>query len=263
MWENLFPGTFKKHSFWPHWLLEHSSSHLNTWTRTLDAILYVKIGILIQSPKTFSYVRKVKVSNALIFKLLFHSVKYHRTNLKWKGYLVPKFTFSFWKFWSLTGQQPSERSEQFGLGCRDSLVDLSVPSILHPQVRLPAHHLCFHQFIKLSNVEKTKINKKRPGLALFKNMWWNVFTYLASLATALMQIYLLPNYIIHFSISLSVYLSFFRLLAYLFTHPVVCISQAISLSHTHMKCPYHSHQVSCFIRKVRLTYQHNISYTST
>ena len=98
---------------------------------------------------------------------------------------MPKFTFSFWKFWSLTGQQPSERSEQFGLGCRDSLVDLSMPSILHPQVRLPAHHLCFHQFIKLSNVEKTKINKKRPGLALFKNMWWNVFTYLASLATAL------------------------------------------------------------------------------
>ena len=30
-----------------------------------------------------------------------------------------------------------------------------------------AHHLCFHQFIELCNVEKTKINKKGLGLAHF------------------------------------------------------------------------------------------------
>ena len=37
-----------------------------------------------------------------------------------------------------------------------------------PGFESQAHHLCFHQFIKkLCNVEKTKINKKRPRLAHF------------------------------------------------------------------------------------------------
>ena len=34
----------------------------------------------------------------------------------------------------------------------------------HPGFESQENHLQLHQFIKLCNVEKTKINKKRPGL---------------------------------------------------------------------------------------------------
>ena len=45
-------------------------------------------------------------------------------------------------------------------------VDSPVPSILPPGFESQAHHLCFYQFIfELCHVEKTKINKKRSGLA--------------------------------------------------------------------------------------------------
>ena len=48
-------------------------------------------------------------------------------------------------------------------------IRLRLPSCC-PGFESQAHHLCFHQFIKLCNVEKTKINKNRPGLAhFFKN----------------------------------------------------------------------------------------------
>ena len=50
---------------------------------------------------------------------------------------------------------------------RHSLVDLSPPSILLPWVRVPAHHLRFHQYIKLCNVEKTKINKRGRDWPIF------------------------------------------------------------------------------------------------
>ena len=36
-----------------------------------------------------------------------------------------------------------------------------------PRFEIQPHHLCFHKFIELCNVEKMKINKKRPGLAHF------------------------------------------------------------------------------------------------
>ena len=54
------------------------------------------------------------------------------------------------------------------MGCRHSSVDSSAPSILPPRFESQAHHLCFHQFKLICHVEKTKINKQRPGLAIFK-----------------------------------------------------------------------------------------------
>ena len=57
--------------------------------------------------------------------------------------------------------------DQFVGGCRHSLVDSTAPSIVLPRFESKEHHLCFHQFIELYNVEKTKINNKRPGLAHF------------------------------------------------------------------------------------------------
>ena len=42
-----------------------------------------------------------------------------------------------------------------------------------PGFESQAHHLRFHQFVELCSVEKTIVNKKRPGLALKKT-----FTYL-------------------------------------------------------------------------------------
>ena len=52
---------------------------------------------------------------------------------------------------------------------------LRLPSC-HPGLKSQAHHLCFFQFILFKfyicqlnwNVKRTKINKKRPRLALFK-----------------------------------------------------------------------------------------------
>ena len=56
------------------------------------------------------------------------------------------------------------------VGCRYSSVDLSAPSIVPPGFESQAHYLCFHQFIELSNVEKTKLNRKEAGIGtLFKN----------------------------------------------------------------------------------------------
>ena len=45
-------------------------------------------------------------------------------------------------------------------------IRLGLPSC-HPGFESQAHHQGFHQFIELWNVEKTKINKKRLGLAHF------------------------------------------------------------------------------------------------
>ena len=47
-------------------------------------------------------------------------------------------------------------------------IRLHLPSC-HHGFESQAHHLSFHQFIELYNVEKTKINKQRPGLAHLKN----------------------------------------------------------------------------------------------
>ena len=56
------------------------------------------------------------------------------------------------------------------VGCRYSSVDLSAPSIVPPGFESQAHYLCFHQFIELSNVEKTKLNRKEAGIGtLFNN----------------------------------------------------------------------------------------------
>ena len=64
------------------------------------------------------------------------------------------------------------------LGCRHSSVDSSVPSILPPLppgFKSQANHLRFYQFIfELCNVEKTKINKDRPGSAHFKKNSFNL-----------------------------------------------------------------------------------------
>ena len=54
------------------------------------------------------------------------------------------------------------------VGCRHSSVDSSAPSILPPRFESQAHHLSFYQFKLICHVEKTKINKQRPGLAIFK-----------------------------------------------------------------------------------------------
>ena len=45
-------------------------------------------------------------------------------------------------------------------------IRLRLPSC-RPGFESQAHHLRFHEFIELCNVGKTKINKKRPGLAHF------------------------------------------------------------------------------------------------
>ena len=45
-------------------------------------------------------------------------------------------------------------------------VCLLLPSC-RPGFESQAHQLCFHQFIKLCNVGKSKINQKRPGFAHF------------------------------------------------------------------------------------------------
>ena len=51
-------------------------------------------------------------------------------------------------------------------------IRLHLPSCC-PGFESQAHHLCFHKFVKkLCNVEKTKINKKRPRLAHLKK---NIF----------------------------------------------------------------------------------------
>ena len=59
----------------------------------------------------------------------------------------------------------------YKLGCRHSSVDSSAPSIRLPRVRVPSTpsmlfsiYICHLNW----NVKRTKINKKRPGLAHFK-----------------------------------------------------------------------------------------------
>ena len=57
------------------------------------------------------------------------------------------------------------------LGCCNSSVDPSPPSTCCPGFESQAHHLGFYQFIfEFCHVEKTKINKKRPGRPIEKNM---------------------------------------------------------------------------------------------
>ena len=54
------------------------------------------------------------------------------------------------------------------LGCHDSSVDSSAPSILTPQVRVPSTpSTLLPIYIDFYHVEKTNINKKWPGLAHF------------------------------------------------------------------------------------------------
>ena len=49
-------------------------------------------------------------------------------------------------------------------------IRLCLPSC-RPEFESQAHYLCFHRFIELCNVEKTKMKtKKRLGLAYLKNM---------------------------------------------------------------------------------------------
>ena len=61
-------------------------------------------------------------------------------------------------------------------GCRHSSVDSSAPTILPPQVRVPStpsmlYHLWYLCYI--CHLKRTKINKKRPGLAhFFKKVRW-------------------------------------------------------------------------------------------
>ena len=51
-------------------------------------------------------------------------------------------------------------------GCCHSSVDYSAPSMLTPQVRVPSTpSMLLSIYIDLCHVEKTKINKQRPGVA--------------------------------------------------------------------------------------------------
>ena len=57
----------------------------------------------------------------------------------------------------------------------------------HPGFESQENHLQLHQFIKLCNVEKTKINKKRPGLVDVKIQHYltykqNIFTFFSNIA---------------------------------------------------------------------------------
>ena len=62
---------------------------------------------------------------------------------------------------------PSNSSKSYWGAAIAQWIRLRLPSC-RPGFESQAHHLCFHQFIKkLCNVEKTKINKKRPRLAHF------------------------------------------------------------------------------------------------
>ena len=92
----------------------------------------------------------------------------------------------FWSFFELTiffgllvvnyNQRERERKKAIfvpnKLGCRHSSPDLSVPSILLPQVRVPSTPsllLSFKVFVLFfCHVKRTKINKKRMGLAHLK-----------------------------------------------------------------------------------------------
>ena len=63
------------------------------------------------------------------------------------------------------------------MGCRHSSVEQSAPTILPPRVRIPSKpsKLLFHLqsnlcYICHCIVKRTKINKKRPGLAHLKKM---------------------------------------------------------------------------------------------
>ena len=56
------------------------------------------------------------------------------------------------------------RNKRSGGAAISQWIRLPLPSY-RPRFESQAHHLCFHLFIVLCNVEKTKINKKRPGLA--------------------------------------------------------------------------------------------------
>ena len=92
------------------------------------------------------------------------------------------FCFIKWGDWSKEDTVKSQHvGSQWNLGVlhilKNNIITLRATAIAqwirlrlqssHPRFESKAHYLCFHQFIQLCNVEKTKINKKRPGLAHF------------------------------------------------------------------------------------------------
>ena len=71
-----------------------------------------------------------------------------------------------------------KKSQHFAIfmGCRHSSGDKSVPPILPPGFESQTHHLHFYQFIfEYCHVEKTKINKKRPGFGHFKKTFCHLW----------------------------------------------------------------------------------------
>ena len=100
-----------------------------------------------------------------------------QTDIKWHvERLSDKITFTF-QFLLSTKSVWTEmkKVKNIGQGCRHSSVDSSVPSILPPRVRVPSTPSMLFQLILFKlyichlnwNVKRTKIYKKRPGLAHF------------------------------------------------------------------------------------------------